>query len=229
MALDHSKLYKDRSIKNLPHRRRLRHIYKLMEEEGLRNRKDVRYADIGCSNGYLTKLFTDFIRPSEAYGFDNSSNLEVAEERYPFINFSFLDLNETADIGEYDFVTCFETLEHIGNCETALDNLLSSTEDGGTLLVTVPIEIGIRGIIKFLVKTIFYGYRLKELPGRMLYFKYLASLVMNRDMDRVRDNRAGWGTHFGFDYRRIDSYLKSKGIKYSAKNIMTTRFYVIKP
>jgi hypothetical protein len=124
---------------------------------------------------------------------------------------------------------CFETLEHIGNCMVGLNNLLRSTSEGGTLLITVPIEIGLIGIIKFLVKTLFFRYRLNELPGRMLYFKYLTSLVLHRDMSKFRDKRYGWSTHFGFDYRLIDRYLKSNLIKYRSETIMTTRFYIIKP
>ncbi|MCD6379330.1 methyltransferase domain-containing protein [bacterium] len=229
MVLDHSLTYKDRSFRNFPHRRRLRHIFKVIKEEVLINHRVITYADIGCSNGYLTNLIADFLKTAEVYGFDHSANLEIAKGRYPLFNFSFIELNEQADVGKFDFVTCFETLEHIGNCGVALSNLLRSTSEGGTLLVTVPIEIGLVGIIKFLVKTLFFRYRLNELPGRTLYFKYLISLVLRRNMSNFRDNRSGWSTHFGFDYRLIDRYLKSNVIKYRAENIMTSRFYIIKP
>lgn len=89
--------------------------------------------------------------------------------------------------------------------------------------------MGIRGIAKFLAKTIVYKYDLKELPGERLYFKYLISLLTHRDMSRFRDRRFGWGTHFGFDYRVIDRYLKSGGYRYRAKNKVTTRYYLIYP
>ena len=229
MVIDHSRTYRDRSFKNFPHRQRLRHIYTVIEEEGLKNRREIKYADIGCSNGYLTNLMADFLKPAEVYGFDHSTNFEIAKGRYPLFNFLFIELNEPADVGKFDFVTCFETLEHIGNSVTALENLIGSTKEGGILLITAPVEIGVRGILKFIVKTLLYRYKLDELPGRGSYFKYLISLMLRRDMSKFRDERSSWSTHFGFDCRLIDKFLKSNRISYSAVNKVTTRFYVIKP
>jgi hypothetical protein len=47
-------------------------------------------------------------------------------------------------------------------------------------------------------------------------------------VSRFRDDRVNWGTHFGFDYRDIDDLLRSRGVRFSASNRFTTRFYVIK-
>jgi SAM-dependent methyltransferase len=230
MKRDHTHIYKNRSLRNWPHRRRLKVIRSIIRSEGLPERENVTYADVGCGTGFLTGILADMLRPSEVYGFDHSGHLEVAREKYPSFRFAFMELNEPTDVGSFDFVSCFETLEHVGSPLTALGNLLNATNEGGTLLVTVPIEIGPVGLTKFLVKTILYGYRLDELPGgEKLYLRYLISLILYRDISEFRDKRFGWGTHFGFDYRRIDEFLRSRDIAYRAKNVFTTRFYVIKP
>jgi 2-polyprenyl-3-methyl-5-hydroxy-6-metoxy-1,4-benzoquinol methylase len=230
METDLVKTYQDKALKNLPHRKRLDDIYRVIEKEGLAGKNDLTYADFGCASGFITDLVTKKLDPASAYGFCHSDGIEVGRELYPNIQFGFVELTEPSDIGQYDFCTCFETLEHVGNIEIALDNLCHATrEGGGTLLITVPIEIGIVGIGKFLAKTIFYNYDLDELPGDKLYFKYLMALLTYRDMSQFRDNRFGWGTHFGFDYRRIDKHLKMNRCKFRAWNKFTTRFYLISP
>ena len=232
MKKDHSLIYKDRSIRNWPHRQRLKEIQSVIHKESLNEIKNLTYADIGCGTGYLTKIVANLLHPSKVFGFDHySEHLKIARSNYPSYQFEFLDLNKPSHIRRFDFVTCFETLEHVGDVYVAIDNLLSATKGGGILLITLPIEIGLVGIFKFLVKTVIYKYKLDELPGKstQLYNKYLLSLIMCKDMSKFRDQRSGWGTHFGFDYRRIDEYLKSQAVSFKVKNIVTTRFYVIKP
>jgi len=232
MKEDHSLIYKDRSIKNWPHRQRLKEIQSVIHKESLNEIENLTYADIGCGTGYLTEIVANLLHPSEVYGFDHyTEHLEIARSNYPSYQFEILNLNEPSDIRRFDFVTCFETLEHVGNAYTAIDNLLNATKSGGTLLITLPIEIGPVGTFKFLAKTLIYKYKLDELlgGGTQLYNKYLLSLITYKDMSKFRDQRSGWGTHFGFDYRRIDEYLESRGVSFRAKNIVTTRYYVIKP
>ena len=230
MGIDHSKTYKEKSFKNLPHRMRLNAIHACLDDKI--ESGNIRYADFGCSNGYITDLITRRYQIEEAHGFDHEEqNLAIARENYPSIQFGTVDLNRSQSSGQYDIVTCFETLEHVGNIPNALQQLLSSTANGGTLLITVPIEIGIRGIIKFLLKTILYHrvYKaaLDELPGEKIYFKYFKSLFSGVDMSKFRDDRSGWSTHFGFDYRVISELLHASGYKFSVHTKFTTCFFIV--
>lgn len=229
-GVDHSLTYTRRSLRNLPHRQRLRRLFSIMD--ALRSSKflntEVLYADVGCSNGYLTDLIARRYKFSDAHGFDHDwVNLRTAAKLYPLVRFDYIDLNSEQRLGTFDFVTCFETLEHVGRLETAVDNLLHMVRPGGHLLITVPIEVGFWGTLKFLVKTGLYRDSLEELPHEKIGRVYLLSLLFGRDLSRFRDERQGWGTHFGFDYRLIDRHLARCGIDFTARNVFTTRYYTV--
>jgi 2-polyprenyl-3-methyl-5-hydroxy-6-metoxy-1,4-benzoquinol methylase len=231
MPIDHSATYKDRSLKNFLARSRLRAILSIIEANI--EFADKTYADVGCSNGFLTDLLSARFKPSISCGYDhNQDNLAVARSTYQNLKFDLIDLNakpSTAPV-TYDVVTCFEVLEHVGNIPNALGTLLNMTAPaGGVLFLTVPIEIGWRGTIKFLIKTLLYRYKLDELPQQEnLFQQYLGSLLMNRRMDRFRDRRSGWSSHFGFDYREVDDLLTERSLPFESFNEGMTRFYLVR-
>jgi 2-polyprenyl-3-methyl-5-hydroxy-6-metoxy-1,4-benzoquinol methylase len=226
----HDLTYTDRRLKNIPHKLRLRSIFRVIDRAGVGDRKDLTYADFGCSNGFVTDLVARHIGPRKTVGFGhNREELDDGKARYPDIDFRFFELNEPADAGRFDLVTCFETLEHVGDLDIAIRNLIDATAPGGTLVLSAPIEVGPVGTFKFLLKTILYRYDLNELPGgAALYFRYLKTLLKNGDVTVFRDSRSGWGTHFGFDYRIIGRKLSAMGIKYKAFTRGTTRFFIAK-
>lgn len=229
MAIDHSLTYRSRSLKNIPHRLRLSEIFKQIDNFRLTRKPNTSYLDIGCSNGYITAQIKEKYSFSKVIGLDhNLENLDLARERYPSIEFGFIDLNSPAVTGleSFDLVTCFETLEHVGDLESALTNILERAKSQGSILITVPIEIKTVGILKFLAKTTIYKYKLEELPANPKWKSYLSALFSG-EISKFREARSGWGTHFGFDYRLIDNILAKRNIPFTAKNFLTTRFYVI--
>jgi 2-polyprenyl-3-methyl-5-hydroxy-6-metoxy-1,4-benzoquinol methylase len=226
MAFDHSLTYRTFKVAHLPHRHRLAGIER--EVRRLKLEPGGTYADFGCSNGYITDRIRQIIGCREAWGFDHSeAQLGNASASYPAIRFHKIDLNSPITTPNFDFVTCFETLEHVGNPNAALNNLLGAVKPGGKALITVPIEIGWRGLVKFGLKLVF-GYDLKELPQSPdLFRRYVAALCTGDRLTQFRDPRQGWGTHFGFDYRDVDDKLRRSGIQWRAWNSGTTRFYRI--
>jgi len=229
-AHDHSLTYKENKLKNIPHKLRLRKIIRVLTSL---NTSFKNFIDVGCSNGYITNIIRSKFEFETVTGVDYSEeNLEKAKIKYPEIVFEPIDLNEPISeslIAKYELVTCFETLEHVGNLKTAVSNILSMSTPKGTVVITVPIEIGFWGIGKFILKRFVYGYTLKELKG-VSTSQYFSSLIKGNNMGQYRDMRKekrSWGTHFGFDYRNIDKILKKKGIPYKAKNSNGTRVYII--
>lgn len=126
----------------------------------------------------------------------------------------------------YDLVTCLETLEHIEDFQGALTNLLKIT--AGTLLVTVPIELGLLGAAKFATKAVL-GRRPLGDEHSGSPSAYLKTLLAGGDIShfRVRSNGGHWVSHTGFDYRRIDAFLESRHVNFVARNRGWNRFYRI--
>ncbi len=227
--IDHSLTYKNKSLRNIPHILRLKKIIKLVKS--LEPMRDESFLDIGCSNGYLTNLIRAEFRLGYTLGLDHTiENLEKAKILYPEIKFEFVDLNKKSidNKNKFEIITCFETLEHVGNLNHAIENIISYSTSESRILVSVPIEIGLMGTFKFLIKTLVFNYSLKELPERPGWWRYCTDLLMGKRISKYRDNQEGWGTHFGFDYREVDYILRSNEIQYEAFNSFSTRFYIIK-
>jgi 2-polyprenyl-3-methyl-5-hydroxy-6-metoxy-1,4-benzoquinol methylase len=224
--IDHSLTYRSATLRHLPHRLRLRAIKAIVRTIDLP--EGPTYADFGCSNGYVSEQVRRLIAARETYGFDHhDKHFEIGRSLYPDIQFSRFDLNRACGSPiQCDLVTCFETLEHVGHLDHAVANLVSAVAPGGILVISVPIEIGAVGLAKFAFK-LAYGYELSELPVMpRLLRRYVWALVTGARISRFRDNRLGWGTHFGFDYRDLDDVLSRSGIEIRQWNNVTTRFYI---
>lgn len=223
--VDHSLTYRS-GLRNLPHRRRLRAIVAALTRDD--SPVVESFADVGCSNGYVTAILRERLAPVRTVGFDHiEEHLARGRREHPEIEFRTIDLNRPLPGGQetFDLVTCFETLEHVGRLEQAIANLLALTRPGGTLLITVPIESGPRGLVKFLVKVGVFRYSLKELPPQSnRLWRYLGALLTNRSIASFRDERNGWGTHFGFDWREVERILTARGARFESWSELTTRF-----
>jgi len=224
MAIDHSLTYKQFKLRNLPHILRKKQLSNLIAR--LKRRPNI-YSDFGCSNGYLTKTFHDILLPVKTNGYDHSDDIEAARSTYSDINFDYIDLNKVNNFDEKsDLITCFETIEHVGNSLHAIRNLKEASHKGSILLISVPIEIGFVGIMKYIVKRFFLKY---ELPLNCNDSEYFSALLKGKNINQFRKNAEGYGSHFGYDYRITDDEIKKEFPNYKVKkwNKLTTRFYRI--
>jgi ubiquinone/menaquinone biosynthesis C-methylase UbiE len=222
-----------RGIRALPHRVRLT---RLLERVGQHDFSAGTYADVGCGDGYVTAQVMQVTHAGSCDGLDYDSGLLASGEK-TFADIRFIQCNLNCDINvsmQYDFVTCFETLEHVTNLAVAVKNLLSLTKSGGLLILTVPIEVGFIGTAKFLAKTVLWQDRLTEAfsPYPGMHRQYLKALVLDKGISRFRDqgNALGyWPGHWGFDYRKLDILLKEHGAQVKADRFLTTRYFEVRP
>lgn len=223
MPLDHSETYKLTKLRHLPHVARLWTIRKAVKKYGVERGS---LADFGCSNGYITEIIRKDLRANPARGFDHSENIEIAKTRYPDITFQYVDLNKVEGVlPKFDTVTCFETVEHVGKPEAAVQHLLNSKSEHGVVIISVPIEIGLVGILKYAAKRILYRYPLELDVGDR---QYLLSLLTGDRISKYRTEADGFSTHFGFDYRVIDDILRDLGCDdYLTWRSFTSQFFVI--
>lgn len=226
--MDHSLTYKKKSLRNLPHLFRLKKIQSTIDK--LIPKDSFDYFDVGCSNGYITNTVSQRIHPAVTCGFEyDKENLEIARKNYSYINFQELNLNLLSNTGlKANLVTCFETLEHVGNIENAVKNIAQLCKDSGTVLVTVPIEVGATGLFKFLIKTMIYRYALTEFPSQNVrWMNYLLAIFLGRVGDfRNQSPKEHWGTHFGFDYRELEVHIRKSFKKVYSYSSFTTRIIV---
>lgn len=227
MAVDHSLSYKGFGIRAIGHRYRLRIILNKLKKLSIFSKKNVTFCDIGCSNGYIMQMIHRNFKLNSSVGLDyDAENIALARSLYPQIRFEEVNLNTTPVADEtFDLVTCFETLEHVGNIGNALKNILFRISPGGVCLISVPIEHGARGIIKYLIKKLVFRYSVSEL--RMSEIKYIKILLGRGRISESRQKADGYGTHFGFDYRDVDDFLISNQVRFEACNKGMTRFYII--
>ena len=225
---DHSVTYKKLKLRNIPHILRLKKIISTLHSH-IRDKNSLKnYGDFGCSNGFITNLVMKNLKPYNVYGYDHSiDNIKIAKNKYSKINFDYVDLNQSniSNFPRFDLITCFETLEHVPDINIALQNLLKLSEENGIIFLSVPVEVGMIGILKFIIKML-YGYNLNELNTTRL--NYFTCLVGSRGISQFRSSkRDGYGTHFGFDYNQVEKYLHSNDIAFESFTYFTTRFVII--
>lgn len=223
---NHEETYSYSSVKNIIHRYRLRTLRQVCSKTFTKN---LSYADFGCSNGYVTNIIANDNKFNSIHGYDFIPELiNEGKKRFNF-NIHHLDLNMGISPGKYDNVSCFETLEHTVNLNNSLKVILSSINKNGVGIISVPIEVGVVGILKFFAKTIFFKYSLDEISSKNIYFKYLYSLIKNERISKYRNNKnkKEWSSHFGFDYRDVVDYMKNNLVNYKMKIKGTTAIFII--
>jgi 2-polyprenyl-3-methyl-5-hydroxy-6-metoxy-1,4-benzoquinol methylase len=231
---DHSRTYTELTLRSIPHRMRLRSIERAVRDLDLPQAPSL--ADLGCGNGFITDRLARQIGAVEVCGYDvTGGQLEEGQRRYPHIRFVKADLNQPPQetrLPRFDLVTCFETLEHVGNPSALLSNLVSALKPTGIGLLTMPIEVGLIGVAKFVAKTLIAAApprsvavtsELSQSPGT--WARYATALTLGGDITRFRDQRARWGTHLGFDWRRTAESLARLGVEFEGRTIGTTRLY----
>lgn len=194
------------------HRRRLAGILKILEGAGLG--PSGRWADFGCSDGFILEVVRNHVVGDgwQLFGFDHLTALlgEARKRNIAGAEFAVFDLTGPAPTvsNAFDVVTCFETIEHIGNYRSAFDNLVHAARAGGLIVVSVPREVGVPGIAKFVGRAVMRRQPYGNFFTGVSRLRYTAALLSGGDIERFRDPAVeSWGPHLGFDYRNFEAYL----------------------
>ena len=199
----HSRQYVDRGLKKFWHQFRLLNILngvnKIIDEKQIKTT-----IDLGSSDALITLLLNNRYPnlSATASDFKKYPVLHVKEDQYLII-----DLNSEPKLSsKYDLVTCFETLEHVGSLERAIENIAKLLSNDGIFFVTVPIETGIWGLGKTLPKLFNKNYKFDEINCSKL--KYLVSILIGKSRFK-RKKLNHFGYHFGFDHTILLDVIKS--------------------
>ena len=217
----HSITYREKSIFNIFHKERLNNIVKMILE--LDTPVKGKWADFGCSDGFILNTFhqNEKFKNWEMYGFDRSKDLlQRGKSKYPNFHFNFMNLNNFDNVYKdfFDIVSCFETLEHLGDYKIGFDNLYFKLKPKGFMIISVPNEMFLVGLIKFVGRYIrgdAYKYK-KLLKNKREEIYYFFNLLLNKDIEKYRKYPArGFGPHLGFNYKNLGKYIQEKYIKKS--------------
>lgn len=106
--------------------------------------KNSRVLDVGCGTG-------DFVRHLEntrpdliitACDFSRSA-IEYAAKKSPASTFRVVDilqLSSSLNDTTFDFVVCFETIEHVDDPQKLVDEMQKVLKPGGTIVITTPYD-----------------------------------------------------------------------------------------
>jgi ubiquinone/menaquinone biosynthesis C-methylase UbiE len=99
-----------------------------------------RVLDIACGEGYGSKILSE-ANASSVLGCDIlADNITHAINKYksPRLEFKVKNITKPLSEGEFDIITCFETIEHVDDFKSALDNLHASLKKDGKLIISSP-------------------------------------------------------------------------------------------
>jgi hypothetical protein len=130
------------------------------------------------------------------------------EEKYEEKSLIYSEYNDILKFAPFDVITVFEVIEHLSDMQ--FDEFLLRTDElfcrnKGTILVSVPIEIGPVLIPKEI-------YRI--LTKRKIEYKtleFLKAAFFGIPGQRLENSSRGYGSHKGFDFRQLLKRFQSKG------------------
>ena len=209
--LVHESTYNRKHPRALVHRARLRAIMKVLTRYVPASART--WADFGCSNGFIIEqvLAAGGFQFDRIVGYDNQQDLlDLAlQKQLPNTTFEVFDMNSVdTPRARFELVTCFETLEHVGDYKAGFENVFNHVADGGVLVTTVPNETGLPGIVKLAARGAISPSTDREFLRACGTGNYVRRLLANGYVDEFRDpTKLGYGSHLGFDYRRLYEFV----------------------
>ena len=206
----HARSYAGLSPANFVHRARLARLRELLRRLNLP--QSGLLVDLGCSDGFVIcqlRRAGDLPLSWCTAGYEIDRRLLRAARRRQLANASFrrIDLNDAAArvVQPGDLVICLETLEHVGNYRHALRVLHNSVKPGGWIVLSMPNEVGLVGLVKFLARPLLRRHAYDDFfTGAKDVVGYTVALATGGDLERFRvPPRTGWRPHLGFDHRQV--------------------------
>jgi 2-polyprenyl-3-methyl-5-hydroxy-6-metoxy-1,4-benzoquinol methylase len=195
-------------LKRFSHSRRFLFAVRLLNPEA----RD-RILDYGTGDGHLLTLLRETDARASLVGFEPIP--EMGEELSAQLNgaqsikiVSDLTFCEPHSFGK---IACLEVLEHLQeeDIETALVNMKALLAPGGTLIISVPLEIGPSAIVKNVVR-----FTLGQAEEDMSVSTLTRSLLGMKVSRKLYGNTYG---HMGFDYRRLEKIFLGAGFQIKRK------------
>jgi SAM-dependent methyltransferase len=169
--------------------------------------------DYGCGDGTFVKKVRDLVDRCVASDVVPCDLSHLDDVTFVAIR----DLDETHSC-RYDLVFCMEVLEHCvaADVDTVLDDLRRLVSPGGTVVISVPIEIGPTLLGKQMIRRLLGARKLGDYEWTERYSLRAMVRMLFADqhstIDRpfYGDGQRTWHSHFGFNWRALKSKVESR-------------------
>jgi SAM-dependent methyltransferase len=177
-----------------------------------------RLLDYGCGDGtFLALLLATEDPPAAAVGAELSDD-QVTDCRTRLggrsgLSFVAIDqLESPLHLEQYDAVVCMEVLEHVVEVDTVIDRLWRLLVQGGTLVVSVPVETGLPLLVKQAARRVAGWRGVGDYPGTSPYTwrEYAASMFAGAEPHLTRPVFGGatpFHDHKGFNWMTLRDRL----------------------
>ena len=183
-----------------------------------------RLLDYGCGDGtFLALLAESGAAPALAVGVElDARQVDDCRRRFGHLPHARFDLIERLASPEheraYDAVVCMEVLEHVVDVDAVISQLSRVLVDGGTLVVSVPVETGLPLLLKQTVRRVAAWRRIGDYhEGHMTYtWRELFDGVFAGDRQHiVRPRHLGatgvpYHDHKGFNWRALADRISTR-------------------
>lgn len=172
--------------------------------------------DYGCGDGFLLKIAYEQNLVQAGLGVDiDPQMISTCKDLFAALpSFQFYqphEIPEKISPNSCDLILCTETLEHVGEPESIMEQMLTYSKPGAQMVISVPLEIGPSLLFKqvgryFANRKGGYGYeryRLSELLAASIFWN-------TNSFPSSHSLNAPTRGHKGFDYRKIDKLLQQK-------------------
>lgn len=177
--------------------------------------------DYGTGSGHFLKVLAEKIPEATLTGFEPLPEMCIAaqEEAKPFKTITIV--NDLHGLAEFDCVTCFEVFEHLTE-EEQIKTLRACKQKcgaGGKLIISVPIETGIAGLMKNLVRWMINQRHATKFTD---VIKSFLGMRVERTVER------GYiYSHLGFRFKDFEKVLEKENFKVTRR--LTSPFGFLGP
>jgi len=214
----HEKTYARKDISGVIHRNRLNGLIAALKTLDLP--AEGNFADFGCSNGFLAKTMQETVFAGKKWTYwicDYNQNLlrQARERNLPDTEVVYFDLDHPEPVEAVsDVVLSVSTLEHSAGYAQGLTAIYERCKVGGHIVIGLPYENGLPGMVKFLGRGILRKGAYDDFFRYHSPWEYFWRLATNQNLNvfRTRVPRDGYAHHLGWD---MPTYLKEMNRQYT--------------